>query len=332
MDKSPAKVGMIMLVVFIAVILLGQFISYNNPYYSNFSVERDGDETHFNIDSNLSLDYTAVSLDNGGLYQIDRYVAFYDDSYPMPGRADRILDSLNWLQHDLKKYRVALHIEKIPEIIKIINELDTKTALIFATGTLPAEIYDGTSDSPLFKWLKAGGVMYWLNGKIGSTCAEQGTSELQNISNSDILFFGVDDVVRKDKGTVYARNLTDGSLTDILKIYFNECTNGVDLSKLTTSSLGLDYTYEDYSSVAFVKYHDGAGMICNLGGTLNHDTAHSIAQTIAPKLTYMSMVVDHHKGQISKDPAGSLQCAVGETDVFIFIGMMTVIGGQCFRV
>jgi len=332
MDKGPVKVGMIVLVVFIAVILLGQFISYNSPYYSNFNVERDGNDAQFNIDSNLSLDYTAVSLDNGNLYQLDRYVAFYDDSYPMPGRKDKTLDSLNWLRHDLEKYRVALHIEKIPEIMKIITELDTKTALIFATGTLPAEIYDGTPSSPLFEWLKAGGVMYWMNGKIGSTYAEQGTSELRNVSDSDVLFFGTSDVVRKDTGNVYARNLTDDSLTDVLKIYFNECTNGMDLGKLTTGSLGLDYTYENYSSVAFVKYHDGTGMICNLGGTLNHDTAHSVAQIIAPNLTYVSTVIDNHNGQISKDPAGMLQCAAGETDVFIFIGIMTVISGQCFRI
>jgi hypothetical protein len=332
MDKDPVKIGVIILVVFIAVVLLGQLISYNNPYYSNFNVERDGNDARFNIDSNLSLDYTAVSLDNDNLYQIDRYVAFYDDSYPMPGRKDKTLDSLNWLKHNLEKYRVALHIEKIPEIVKVVTELDTKTALIFATGTLPAEIYDGTSSSPLFEWLKAGGVMYWMNGKIGNTYAEQGMSKLQNVLDPDILFFGIGDVVRKDTGNVYARNLTDDSLTDVLKIYFNECTNGVDLGKLTSDSLGLDYTYENYSSVAFVKYHDGAGMICNLGGTLDHDTAHSVAQTIAPCLTYSSTVVDHHNGRIGKDPSGMLQCAVGETDIFIFIGIMSVIGGQCFRV
>jgi hypothetical protein len=332
MDKSPAKIGMIVLVTFVVVILIGQLISYNNPYYSNFSVERDGDEARYEIDSNLSFDYTAVSLDNGGLYQIDRYVAFYDDAYPVQGRAEKIRDSLNWLRHDLGKYHVTLDIEKLPEVERIITELDTRTAIVFATGTLPAEIYDGTSDSPLFEWLKAGGVMYWMNGKIGSTYAERGTSTLQEVSDYNMLFFGADDVVRDDIKTVYARNLIGDSLTDVLSIYFNECTNGVDVSKLITDFLELDYSYEGYSSVAFVKYHNGAGMICNLGGTLDHDTAHSVAQVIAPRLTYVSTVVDHHNGQISKDPSGVLQCATGETDVFIFIGTMTVIGGQCFRI
>jgi hypothetical protein len=332
MDKSPAKIGMIVLVIFIAAILLGQVISYNTPYYSNFNVERDGDEARYEIDSNLSFNYTATSLDNGGLYQVDRYVAFYDDAYPMQGRTDKIRDSLNWLRHNLGKYHVTLDIERLPEIERIITELDTGTAIVFATGTLPMEIYDGTSDSPLFEWLKAGGVMYWMNGKIGSTYAECGTSNLREVSDYNMLFFGADDVVRDDTNTVYNRNLMDGSLTDSLKIYFNECTNGIDVGKLTVDFLGLDYSYEGYSSVAFVKYHDGSGMICNLGGTLDHDTAHSVAQIIAPKLTYVSTVIDHHEGQISKDPSGILRCAAGETDIFIFIGTMTVIGGQCFRI
>ena len=345
MDFDVKKISIITTAVFIAIILAGNVISYANPYYSNFNAERNGSEIDYSIDSNLSLDYTAVSMYNGN-YNIEQYVAFYDDAYPTPADGTAVvtnngLDSINWLKHNLKKYNIDLIILGAADVADIINSLDTTTALVFATGTLPEEIYSGNSSDSIFDWLKAGGVMYWMNGKIGTTYAERDNPELQEVTDGDSLFFGNSDVVRKENNPVKVGNLAKGSLTDALGIYFTYCTDGIDTTKLVSTYLSLDYSYEGYSAitdstatysaVTFVKYYDGAGMICNLGGAMNHDSAHMVAQVIAPGLSYDSVLIDYHKGQISKDPAGKLQSAPGKTDVFIFIGKMSVIGGQRFQ-
>ena len=345
MDFDVKKISIITTAVFIVIILAGNVISYANPYYSNFSAERNGSEIDYSIDSNLSLDYTAVSLYNGN-YNIERYVAFYDAAYPTPadGTAvvtDHGLDSINWLKHNLKKYNIDLLILGVGDVADIINDLDTTTALIFATGTLPGEIYRGDAADPIFKWLKAGGVMYWMNGKIGMTYAEHNDLETKEVIDGDSLFFGNSDVVRKESNTVKVGNLTKGSLTDVLGIYFTYCTDGIDTTKLVSTYLSLDYSHEEYSAitgstttysaVTFVKYYDGDGMICNLGGAMNHDSAHMVAQVIAPGLSYDSVLIDYHNGQINKDPRGKLHSSPGKTDIFIFIGKMSVIGGQRFQ-
>ena len=333
MDFDSKKIGVIVIVSMMVVIFAGEAISYNNPYYSEFSAERVDDEILYSISSNLSREYTAVSLDNGNMYDIDRYVAFFDDAYPMPDGKDGVRGALDWLRHNLQKYRIDLEILGFDDMERIVNDLDVSVALVFATGMLPAGIYSGSPDDPLFKWLKAGGVMYWMNGKIGQRYAESG-STLQEVLNPDPLFFGIDNVVRKSTSIGYGRNLSEGSLTDVLGIYFGEYTNGMDTRRLGTDLLSLDYTSSSgrYSAVVFVKYHDGEGMICNIGGALNHDTAHAVAQIIAPRLTYESKVVDHFTGQVNKVPKGSLQSAVNDAYMFIYIGnSMTVIGGQCIR-
>ena len=330
MDLDTKKIGVILVAVLLAIIIAGETISYANPYYSNFDAERSGNEITYSIDSNLSKDYTAVTMDNGGHYNIERYVAFYDDEYFTPVK--NALDSLKWLKHNLEKFNIDLIIAGIDEVKNVIENIDITTALVFATGTLPKEIYSGNNYDLIFDWLGAGGVMYWMDGRLGETYSEQGASKLVHVGSSkaNMNFFDTDNLFRNDSNPVYNRDLVDNSLTYVLGIFFNECTHGLKTSGLV-DYLSLDYSHEGYSAVTFVKYYNGSGMICNLGGYLNHDTAHSVAQTIASGLTYDSVVIDHHSGQISKDPNGKLQGVSGRTDLFIYIGKMSVIGGQYFQ-
>ena len=327
MEIDANRIGVIIIVAMITVILSGAVLSYANPYYSNFNAERNGSEIDYSIDSNLSLDYTAVSMYNGN-YNIEQYVAFYDESYE--SLANSALTGLQWLQNNLEKYRINLLILEVGDVADIVNNLDTTTALVFATGTLPGEIYRGDASDPIFKWLKAGGVMYWMNGKIGTTYVDKESDPIK-VPDADILFFNHELVIREGDNTVYNRDLVAGSLTDVLGIYYNEYTNGVYTDRMTGSYLSLDYWWDGYSAVTFVKYHDGDGMICNLGGSLTRHTAPLVAQVIASGLTYDSALIDYHKGQLGIDPKGTLQSAAGTTDIFIYIGKMNVIGGQCFR-
>ena len=328
MEINANRIGVIMAVAIILIVIPGIVLSYANPYYSNFNAERNGATIEYSIDSNLSLDYTAVSLNNGDHYSIDRYVAFYDESYA--STVNKPLTGLQWLENNLKKYGIDLQFLEADDVRDLVEDLDTKTALVFATGTLPAEIYRGNATDPIFDWLAAGGVMYWMGGKLGTTYTEHGSNPIK-VTNSDNLFFGNSDVIRVDGNSVYNRGLVEGSTSDILSIYFNNCTNGIYTDNLTSNFLSLDYYYEGYSATTFVKYHGGDGMICNLGGILNQGFAPDVAKIIKSGLTYDSVVIDHHKGQINKDPKGTLQAASGTTDVFIYIGKMNIIGGEYFR-
>ena len=321
---------MIMTLAIVIVVISGSFLSYANPYYSNFAAERvSADELEYSIDSNLSLNYTAISMDNGGLYDIKQYVAFYDDEY-VGYDMQNTLSGLQWLKYNLEKYRINLLIMGADDIENIVKSYDTSTALIFATNILPSGIYSGGPMDPLLQWLGAGGVMYWMNGKIGGFYAERGGEPI-NVPNFDMLFFGNNGVSRLEGGHVFNRDLVEGSLTDITGIYFNECTDGLNTNNLISPSLKLDYSYDGYSSVTFVKYYYGDGMICNLGGALTKNFAPAVAQTIASGLTYASQMIDFEQSQISINPTGRLLAVSGTTDVFIYIGKMNIIGGQFIR-
>ena len=331
MDLDVKKVSTIVIAVFLVIILMGNVISFMNPYHSSFNAERvNSNEIKYSIDSNLSLNYTAVTLDKGGHYNIDTYVIFWDDDYIALANDARA--SISWLEHGLKKYDIAPVILGTMDVLNIINNSETNIALIFTTGTFPKEIYSGDAADPIFKWLKSGGIMYWMGGALGATYAERGSADLSNSTDGDRLFFDNDDVVRKEYKQIKNGDFQTGSLTDIMGIYFTDCTSGLNTDRLKSPFLSLDYRGEGYSAVTFVKYYDGDGMICNLGGILTHDSAVITAHTIAPMLSYDSIILGSHTAQISKEPNGTLPAVAGMTDVFIYIGKMDVITGQLIRI
>ena len=322
-------------ILFVVIVLAGQFIIYAGPHHSiSSSVVRDGTDAHYEFDTDLDIAYQVISMDNSSNTTV-RYVAFYDENYASIYYRPDVKESIDWLVKCMDKNSLRLELIDLEELNRIVLSCDTTTAVVFATGILPDSIYTGLSSDPIFKWLKEGGMMYWLGSQLG---AEYFDEYLQKYSvmDSDTLFYGASDVTRKhqfDEGSIYNNDLIEGSFSAQTRQYYNECTFGLDISKLSTDFMNLDYNYQGYYSVVFLKYHSGIGTLVVFGGDLKKyaigaDVAMTVAQTLACRTTYDSRIIDYVSGDNAKGVSGTVKCDIGPTDVFMFVSTGDLVYGK----
>jgi len=321
----------ILLTCLIAVLLIGEFVSYSNPYYCNIDAKLTEDYISYSLDTNLSIQYTAVSLDNGGIYDyITEYVVLVDDKYPMNLSYEAFNFSLANISSFLSDAGLDLKRKSTDEIVEIIKtgiDHETSTAIFFIAGTLPSEIYDGTKNSIIFDWLKTGGVMYWGNGVLGKYVSEKH----KNISTIPLdicstLFFGKPGAINNTDVRTYEKNLINESLTDIMGVFYNECTFGIKTDSLD-NSLGLDYSVDGFRSVSLTKYHDGSGMVVVFGGFIVKDSAPSIAQVIASSLNYSTKIIDWTNEMICGSTSNHLDYQ-DHPSIYIYLGKLQSIKAQ----
>lgn len=314
--------------VFVAVMMIGQAMIYvASPYHCDMTAERDGSSVDVTVDTNYSLGYTINSLRTDSMRDVTSYAVYCDDSYPVKGDRAVILDAIKRLRLCFSNDNCTLSTIDATGLQDLMSHRDTTTAVLFMTGTLPEEIYDGRASSPIFEWLADGGVMYWLHEKLGATYVER-NGRIVDVEDPDGLFFGNSDVINPSGGQVFTKNLVDGSLTDKLGIYYGETTNGVDCSLLASPYLALDYNDGTYSAVTLVRYIGGDGVIGVFGGNLKYEAVPtsamaSVAQTIVSKLSYDTILVDHTTA--SGSGTVTLDCGGGFSYVFMFVDRVNAV-------
>lgn len=328
------------ILIFLVIIVVGEVTLYGvNPYHMSVDVTRDGDIATYSFDTNVNITYSCVSMDNSS-NTVDTYVAYYDEQYSGAYYRPDVYNSLIYLKQCLAKFSITLEIVGTQELTDIINTPDTSKAIIISTGTLPYTVYAGNAADPIFDWLSAGGYMYWIGSAIGSEYFDENKAK-HVVSNPDTLFFGAEGVIRErvdeTEGSIFDNSLVSGSITDITHQYYNECTFGVDVTKLITPYVALDYNYEGYHATTFTKYYAGTGTIVVFGGGLNKymvgpDVAQPVAQTIASRMTYDTILIDHVESRNAKGTTGVIHCASGPTDVFVFVSTGDVVYGKNVRV
>lgn len=335
MVHRKRDVAAIALTAFILVCLAGQAMVYvDNPYRCDVSVERSGEAAVVTIDTNYSLGYTAASLVTESMREVESYAVWYDEAYPVQGDRDAILAGIDHLRLSFENNHSELSAIDTAGLAGIMGSRDTSVAVVFITGTLPDTVYTGSDDDPIFGWLEAGGAMYWINGKIGRTSASA-DGALTAVHDADVLFFGSDGVVNPSAADTYTRNISEGSLTDVMGIYYGETTNGVDCSRLTSDHLTLDCDDGRYSAVAFVRYHGGTGTIGVFGGHLKYEAVPtsvmaSVSQAVISRLSYDTVLIDHAEGSGSAEV--ELECGGDGAYVFVYFGEMNTVWGACIPV
>lgn len=335
MFKIKCDYVAVIVAVFIAIVVVGEVSLYGPTYYHcSASIERNGEYADYSFDTNINMSYGVVSLDNSS-NTTTGVVAFYDEDVKSANYRPDVKTSLDYLKSYLAKDSIDMGYVDQDELTNLIINEDTSVAIIFATGVLPYTVYTGSSSDPIFTWLAAGGTMYWLGDTIGGTYYDSDIIR-HKVEDPDSLFFNNTDVVRvhvQNEGSIYDDTYVEGSIGQITRQYYNECTYGLDVSRLTTSYQMLDYNHEGYHSVVFLKYHSGTGKICVFGGGLNKysvggDTAQVVSQTIASRIVYDSVVIDHCFGKNAKNASGSVRVSASPTDVFVFSTTTDVIYGK----
>ncbi len=332
-------IATITVAVFLVVIVVGEITTYGiNPYHCGVEVHRDGPTAQYSFDTNVNITYSCVSMDNSS-NSVEKYYAYYDEDVASAYYRPDVHDALQYLKTMLVKFGINLLFIDTAELTDIMETEDVSGAIVIATGKLPDTVYTGNSTDPIFGWLSAGGMMYWIGGSFGSEYFDS-SLVTHAVADADTLFFGTSDVIRdrvEGDGPVFDDSLVGGSLTDMTHQYYNECTYGVDVSKLTDPYVTTDYNYEGYYATAFVKYHGGSGALVIFGGGLNKyvvgpDVAQPVAQTIASRMTYDTVIIDYVAGGNAKGASGEVQCNSTPTDVFVFLTNGDFIFGRNVRV
>lgn len=333
-DKQTRN-ALLVIAIFASIILIGQSMIYvANPYHCDMRVERIGSEVEVQIDTNYSLGYTINSLRTDSMSYIESYAIFYDESYPVNGDLAAILDAIKRLQLCFSNDNTPTSIINATDLQKMMSDGKKSTAILFMTGTLPEDVYNGSSSSLILTWLENGGVMYWLHGKLGTSYAQR-DGELKYVEDSDQLFFGNNNVINGFTDHVFTKNLVDDSLTYRLGIYYGETTNGVDCSRLTSPYLALDYNDGTYSAVTLIKYFNGDGIIGVFGGELKYEgvptsSMASVAQTIVSKLSYDTTLIDYRTG--SGNDKITMDCGDGFSYIFMYVDRVNAIWAKTLPV
>lgn len=333
-DKQTRN-ALLIVAIFASIILIGQSMIYvANPYHCDMHVERIGSEVEVQIDTNYSLGYTINSLRTDSMSYIESYAIFYDESYPVNGDLAAILDAIKRLQLCFSNDNTPTSIINATDLQKMMSDGKKSTAILFMTGTLPEDVYNGSSSSLILTWLENGGIMYWLHGKLGTSYAQR-DGELKYVEDSDQLFFGNNNVINGFTDHVFTKNLVDDSLTYRLGIYYGETTNGVDCSRLTSPYLALDYNDGTYSAVTLIKYFNGDGIIGVFGGELKYEgvptsSMASVAQTIVSKLSYDTTLIDYRTG--SGNDKITMDCGDGFSYIFMYVDRVNAIWAKTLPV
>ncbi len=319
--NPQSKVSSICIAV-VGIIILSGIVATSINYEGRTDMECSisGDSIEYSFQTNYQTHYSFVSLDNGTGSDIKRYVALYDDEHVWPIPTEWISNALTHLSEKLARGGINLEIKSTDEIIGImVDEIEGgagNTKLIMMTGGLPVEIYNGTRECVFIDWMNSGGDLVWGNNTIGKyVCHAEST---EHIVDADRIIFGMSGVTNTQ--SAYDEGRHDGSLADLLRIYYNNCSSGIR-EGMFEEFLSLGYSHDGYAAVSLMRFPGGDGNMTIFGGGVDHDTADYVAQTILSGINYQSKVIDYVMGHGSH-ASGTLEASETNPSLVMTLGLM----------
>ena len=329
--RPTDKILICAVAILVSTILVGQMLLAVSPHYNSFNVEETGDRVDYFIDSSVYSEYSAVSINN--VSTLSNFIVCYSSGYSWIVPDRQINASISSLKNSLNHWNVSLDVISVQETYELMNEQisngDFDTGIVFLTGSLPYDLYNGKANNLLLDWLSKGGIMYWANGPLGKYIScDDGSTIISKFG--DLLFFGESGVVGDHAENKYDLHFQDDGMAMILDMYFNECTFGINNTNLM-NSLGFEFEYNSYRSTTLTKYHDGSGVIIVFGGTIYVDTASFMAKMMAMRMSYDSSITDFDTGS-GKTIKGSLEIRDGLNTIILSLGIMERTSGESFTV
>lgn len=308
-------------------IVLGEYLTYSDIHEYGATAEWKDDAVDFTVSSNGSDAYNAVLMDSGGRIPVSSLMILHDDDYN--DRYGGIAESgrVTYMDQDLygDEVRNALAMRGFTDVddcdfSSLKGFLDSTMdrasgkGLLVTSYALPAEVYDGTAESLILKWISNGGTLYWAGSEIGSYCADD--EDLIELRDNQILFFGKK-CLNVD-GPVIAETRDSGGFCEALALKSSGCMFSVD-THAVEGSLALGYASEGYSTISFVPF--GNGQICIFGGPSSLSLIEDIAQVIASEISYTTRIAGLDTGVVTRSTAsGSLTAPEGASTMYIFTG------------
>lgn len=316
---SLTKVWTVLGIALLCMIVAGQCL-----LTVHYDTEVDGwyedGSVHYSFVADYTTNYSVVSLDNGDMAPSTDYIACYDTDHVWYISDGAVENALTHLDESMSKNGLALTVLSSADVTAIMeSELtsgeEITTCVIFLTGSLPAEMYDGTDDCTFIQWLSQGGRIVWGNGPLGSTISLH--DRMEYVEDFSTIMFGTEDAVCQR--ACFDTTVHAGGLSDLLRVYYTECSFGIRIG-IQEDQIHLDNSVDGYAAVTLMRYHGGTGQMVVFGGQVNHLSTDYVTQVLISGITYDTVVIDRDMGVASK-ASGELMAGENPTLV-VTLGLM----------
>lgn len=200
--------------------------------------------------------------------------------------------------------------------------------LVVVSGALPDTVYTGKASDAIFRWMSAGGSLYWAGGLIGEKYATE--HRLVEVDGYEEMFFGTQCL---NHGDVSDAEVAD-EFADMLSLVCDDLSYAVDVDGIPKgrTALGIGYSADGYSSVSLVQY--GKGMVCVLSGECSRGQSSDMAQVIASGMGPSSVVVGYEAMSVTGYEVRAVDvgcCGEGNITAYVSIGEDEVLYASLFR-
>jgi len=318
-------------VILLALILAGEFVVFSAGHGDYGSdVVFGEDSISYEIRSNGPHVYDVVVMDGSAGSPTDVSV-YYDPSYAsnisdvMVAVGGRALDQEYYVQQmgGTLRMRGVDDVSTIDadDMLALMESPGKGHALVCLSGSLPSDVYDGTPDSPVFKWLASGGRLYWAGNAIGAYCSEGET--LRDIGSEGTALFLGSDCIEGDSRIAYGE-CPDGSCS-AFSFQNNQIAYSPSIGKLPSDRAHAHFGFSDgeRSSISLIQY--GEGFVCIIGGDYSNFQRIDLGQVIASGLSPTTVIVDHIHGSVNGRTTGT---ALAGDHVYISLGGYFPVYGE----
>ncbi|MCL2712197.1 MAG: hypothetical protein FWD37_02825 [Methanomassiliicoccaceae archaeon] len=312
-------------------IILGQsliYLSVPNNYGADAEIKAG--EAEYSVSTDSSIRYTALAFDNAR--PVNTLYVYYDESYAVFGITHA--QQNRFISQTIAELKIRsftdtkiVNAAELADIVK--GPYEPGDAILMTSGVLPDTVYQNATVD-IFKWVTAGGSLYWAGYAIGEKVAEKG-KEPKNVSNYQTAIFGKENVILMDQKISSQRssNTNAKALGEALAISNNAVAYGLKVSGsgALTGVLSIGYEYNGYASLALVG--KGSGMIC-VTGSLERT---SLAQVISSGVSEKSKLLDSENGSLVRGAAtGTLDWGAsgGKIAVQIRMGTPNIVYARTF--
>ncbi|MBQ7702671.1 MAG: hypothetical protein IJT54_09780 [Candidatus Methanomethylophilaceae archaeon] len=336
MDKKWIS---IVVIVFIAMILIGEVLTYSsgvNRYDSD--AVRNGASVNYSISSSGTNDYRAVLMDNGGFKGLERLAIYVDENYEKNLDAARNLTPIGYMEaaYYADQMQRSLKLRSFDNtvicdskgLIEFLEETKANPkgcGILSISYALPGEIYTGSAMDPLMVWIGNGGSLYWADSVPGSLYYNNG--ELMFVNNSQELFFGANCI--NLNGGLHP-DTVEKNYTKALCLADHQLFLGADSSAIVREHLSMGSMNGSIAAITLVRY--GEGMVVQTAGSFRIEQIEDLSQILASGICYKSTIIDQYEGRVTRSTInGSFESISGDR-LYLCIGSIYPVYGRAFDV
>lgn len=329
----------VLALVLCAMVVVGEYCTYYSDIheYDSTATWSDG-RVDYTVSSSGSDVYSAVLIDNGGRDPVTDLFMFVDGDYMDHYREAHSLSGAVYLDQEYyaKQIGEALRIRGFDPVTQgdgselrvylesTLRDPSGHGAMVLSYA-LPGDIYDGTDDCLLVKWVSGGGTLYWIGSEVGRFFTEDG-SLVEVQGNQDLLFGGR---CIHDGSQDVADSKVDSGFTDALSLKNSNLQFAVDSTK-ADGSLPLGYSSGGYASIVFVPL--GMGQICVFSGGFDVNQIDDVGQTIASGITVDSDIVGFQEGKVVRSTVSrSMDVPTDGCILYVYTGGFYMNHGEAFH-